>query len=120
MGAVDGCRRPGHHRVEFRRHACRASARPAPPASSVPILIGGGVTADNVATALEAADAVIVSTSLLRDGAAYDDFKLWDKDKVLRLMDAAQRRYLLSSEPQVDHFPYSTFRIPINDQMPPF
>lgn len=57
-----------------------------------PILIGGGVSADNVAKALEAADAVIVSTSLLRDGAAHDDFNLWDKDKVLRLMEAAQRK----------------------------
>ncbi|MEP9374768.1 BtpA/SgcQ family protein [Mesorhizobium sp. KR1-2] len=57
-----------------------------------PILIGGGATADNVATALDAADAVVVSTSLLRDGAAYDDFNLWDKDKVLRLMEAAQRK----------------------------
>jgi predicted TIM-barrel enzyme len=56
-----------------------------------PILIGAGVTADNVATALDAADAVVVSTSLRRDGAAYDDFNLWDKNKVLRLMEAAQR-----------------------------
>ena len=54
-----------------------------------PILIGGGVNADNIGTALGAASAVIVSTSLLRDGAAPDDFNLWDKDKVLRLMEAA-------------------------------
>ncbi len=56
-----------------------------------PILIGGGVNADNIAGALAAADAVVVSTSLLRDGAACDDFDLWDKDKIRRLMDAAQR-----------------------------
>lgn len=56
-----------------------------------PILIGGGVNADNIARALSAADAVIVSTALLRDGAAHDDFNLWDKDKVLRLMEAAGR-----------------------------
>ena len=57
-----------------------------------PILIGGGINADNVAAALKAADAVVVSTSLLRDGAACDDFNLWDKDKILRLMDVAERR----------------------------
>lgn len=57
-----------------------------------PIVIGGGVNADNIAAALDAADSVVVSTSLLRDGAAYDDFSLWDRNKVLRLMEAAQRK----------------------------
>lgn len=57
-----------------------------------PIVIGGGVNADNIAAALDAAESVVVSTSLLRDGAAYDDFNLWDRDKVLRLMEAAQRK----------------------------
>jgi uncharacterized protein len=57
-----------------------------------PIIIGGSVTAENVAAALSAADAVIVSTSLLREGATQDDMNLWDRDKVLRLVDAARRR----------------------------
>ena len=54
-----------------------------------PVLIGGGVTVGNIGTALAAADGVIVSTSLLRDGASLDDFALWDRVKVLRLVDAA-------------------------------
>ena len=54
-----------------------------------PIIIGGGVSADNVARALSAAEAVIVSTSLLRDDAAHDDFNLWDKEKVRRLVEAS-------------------------------
>lgn len=57
-----------------------------------PIIIGGSVTADNVATALSAADAVIVSTSLLRAGASPDDMNLWDREKVLRLVEASQHR----------------------------
>lgn len=56
-----------------------------------PILLGGGATESNIATALEVADSVIVSTALKRDGAASDDFNRWDKDKVLRLMEAARR-----------------------------
>lgn len=57
-----------------------------------PIIIGGSVTSDNIAEALLAADSVIVSTSLLRDGAAPDDMHLWDRDKVLRLVDASRSR----------------------------
>ena len=55
-----------------------------------PIIIGGGVTSHNIAEALAVADSVIVSTSLLRDGAAQDDMNLWDRDKVRRLVDASQ------------------------------
>lgn len=55
-----------------------------------PIIIGGSVTTENVRTALSHADAVIVSTALLRDGAAHDDMALWDADKVRRFMDAAR------------------------------
>lgn len=55
-----------------------------------PILIGGGVTTANIGAALAAADGVIVSTALLRDGAAHDDLALWDREKVLRLVEAAQ------------------------------
>ena len=57
-----------------------------------PIIIGGGVTSGNVRQALDVAQSVIVSTSLLRDGAAHDDMALWDGDKVRRFMDAAQPR----------------------------
>ena len=57
-----------------------------------PIIIGGGVTADNVGKALDVAESVIVSTSLLRDGAVPDDLALWDNEKVRRFMDAAQPR----------------------------
>lgn len=55
-----------------------------------PIIIGGSVTPNNVRAALDAADSVIVSTALLRDGAAHDDLNLWDRDKVLRLVEAAK------------------------------
>ena len=54
-----------------------------------PVLIGGGVTVGNIGAALAAADGVIVSTALLRDGAAPDDFALWDREKVMRLIEAA-------------------------------
>jgi predicted TIM-barrel enzyme len=57
-----------------------------------PIIIGGGVTASNIAAALSAADAVVVSTALLRDGSPSNDMKLWDGDKVARLVEAAQHR----------------------------
>lgn len=56
-----------------------------------PVLIGGGVTVGNIGMALAAADGVIVSTALLREGAAPDDFALWDREKVLRLVETAAR-----------------------------
>jgi predicted TIM-barrel enzyme len=55
----------------------------------LPLTIGGGVNADNVRTALAAADRVVVSTALMRDGAPPDAFDLWDKHKVSAFMDAA-------------------------------
>ena len=55
-----------------------------------PILIGGGVTADNVARALQSADGVVVSTALMRKGAAPDDPVQWDADLCRRFMDAAR------------------------------
>lgn len=57
-----------------------------------PILIGGGVTADNVAEALAASDGVIVSTALMRRDAAEDDLVRWDHDLCARFMDAARAR----------------------------
>lgn len=52
-----------------------------------PILIGGGVTQDNVVDALATADGAIVSTSLMRTPSGPHDPLRWDRDKALRLMD---------------------------------
>jgi predicted TIM-barrel enzyme len=52
-----------------------------------PILIGGSVTSGNVAQALGVADGAIVSTSLMRDGAAPGELLQWDADKTRRFMD---------------------------------
>ena len=54
-----------------------------------PILLGGSVTADNVAEALATADGAIVSTSLMRKDAAPGDLLLWDADKSRAFMDRA-------------------------------
>lgn len=55
-----------------------------------PILIGGGVTEDNVAEALAAADAVIVSSTLMRKDLGENDLVRWDADLCRRFMDAAR------------------------------
>jgi membrane complex biogenesis BtpA family protein len=55
-----------------------------------PILIGGGVTADNVTEALTAASGVIVSSALMRKGAAEEDLIQWDADLCRWFMDAAR------------------------------
>lgn len=52
-----------------------------------PILVGGGVDETNVADALATADGAIVSTSLMRPGAAPDDLLRWDPDRTRRFMD---------------------------------
>lgn len=52
-----------------------------------PVLIGGGVTRDNVAEALAVADGAIVSTSLMRTSAGPNDLLRWDRDKTERLME---------------------------------
>jgi uncharacterized protein len=54
-----------------------------------PILIGGGVTEDNVVAALAASDGVIVSSALMRASAGEDDILRWDADLCRRFMDAA-------------------------------
>ncbi|MEM8854849.1 MAG: BtpA/SgcQ family protein [Pseudomonadota bacterium] len=54
-----------------------------------PLLIGGGVTADNVAEALGASDGVVVSSALMRKGAEADDLVRWDIDACRRFIDAA-------------------------------
>ncbi|MEO1103869.1 MAG: BtpA/SgcQ family protein [Pseudomonadota bacterium] len=55
-----------------------------------PILIGGGVTADNVGEALRAAEGVVVSSALMRRTASEDDLLRWDADACRRFMDAAR------------------------------
>jgi uncharacterized protein len=54
-----------------------------------PVLLGGGVTEDNVKDALAIADGVIVSTSLMRKGALAAEILKWDADLTQRFMDAA-------------------------------
>ncbi len=51
-----------------------------------PILVGGSVTADNVAEALHHADGAIVSTSIMLDGPGHGLLR-WDAGKALALMD---------------------------------
>jgi predicted TIM-barrel enzyme len=53
-------------------------------------VLGGSVTAGNVAAALGAADAVIVSTALMREAHGPDDLLRWDADLAQRFMDAAR------------------------------
>lgn len=52
-----------------------------------PILVGGSVTKDNVAEALQAADGAVVSTSLMLADADPTALLRWDADKARRLMD---------------------------------
>lgn len=55
-----------------------------------PILIGGGVTTDNVARALACCEGVVVSSSLLRKGGEALDPVRWDADACARFMEAAR------------------------------
>lgn len=55
-----------------------------------PILIGGGVTAGNVADALGASDGVVVSSALMRRETDAKDLVRWDIDMCRRFMDAAR------------------------------
>lgn len=57
---------------------------------TIPIVIGGSVNAGNVGEALALADAVIVSTSLLRRDAGKDELIRWDLDAARRLVRAAR------------------------------
>ena len=56
-----------------------------------PVWIGGGVTHSNVQRALDAAEGVIVSSSLRRDGAASDAMDRWDGARVRAFMDEVVR-----------------------------
>ncbi|MFK7762951.1 MAG: BtpA/SgcQ family protein [Roseobacter sp.] len=55
-----------------------------------PILIGGGVTSDNVSAALAASDGVVVSSALMKRDMGPDDLTRWDIDTCRRFMDAAR------------------------------
>ncbi len=57
---------------------------------SRPILLGGSVTARNVAQTLAVADGAIVSTALMRDGAGPRDRLYWDREKAEAFMAAAR------------------------------
>ncbi|QBF32057.1 BtpA/SgcQ family protein [Thalassococcus sp. S3] len=54
-----------------------------------PLLIGGGVTAENVAQALATADGAVVSSALMRTELDPNDLVRWDSDLCRRFMDAA-------------------------------
>ncbi|WP_172961042.1 BtpA/SgcQ family protein [Oceaniglobus roseus] len=56
-----------------------------------PLFIGGGIDADNIATALAEADGVVVSTSLLRKGIDDDDILRWDVAAVRRMVETLGR-----------------------------
>lgn len=56
-----------------------------------PLLLGGGADENNVAEALRFADGVIVSSALKRDRAIPGEIIQWDREKVLRFMDAARQ-----------------------------
>lgn len=56
-----------------------------------PLLLGGGADESNVAEALRYADGVIVSSALKRDHAIPGEIIQWDREKVLRFMDAARQ-----------------------------
>lgn len=55
-----------------------------------PILIGGGVTEDNVGRALDAADGVVVSSALMKRDSSAPDLTRWDADLCARFMNAAR------------------------------
>jgi predicted TIM-barrel enzyme len=56
---------------------------------TTPLLVGSGVTAETVAELLSVADAVIVGTSVKRDGKVRNPV---DPDRVRRLVAAARGR----------------------------
>ncbi|MEQ8657598.1 MAG: BtpA/SgcQ family protein [Hyphomicrobiales bacterium] len=56
---------------------------------TAPILIGGSVTKDNVQDALSVCDSVVVSSSLVRPGAAPDALDRWDPSLIRQFMERA-------------------------------
>lgn len=55
-----------------------------------PVLVGGSVTAGNVAQALAGSDGVIVSTALMRANREPNDLLQWDADLCQQFMEAAR------------------------------
>ncbi len=55
-----------------------------------PIILGGGVTVDNVGVALAQADGVVVSTALMSKPTDRQGHVIWDIDLCRRFMDAAR------------------------------
>ena len=88
FGRADGLILTGHDFAESKEMAGEVQQA----ALGVPLCIGGGVTAENVAEALAVADAVIVSTALKRVSSWAADAldSDWDVDKV-RAFVAASR-----------------------------
>lgn len=58
----------------------------------LPLIIGGSVTTENVAQALQVGDGVIVSTALMRKQLRPDEMLRWDRDETRRFMDAVRAR----------------------------
>lgn len=58
---------------------------------TVPLLLGGGASEENVTEVLRYADGVIVSTALMRDSTSPNDLIQWDYDKCRRFMERATR-----------------------------
>jgi predicted TIM-barrel enzyme len=56
---------------------------------TVPLILGGGATEENVSEVLKYADGVIVSSALKHQNPKPEDIILWDRDLVRRFMDAA-------------------------------
>lgn len=52
------------------------------------LYLGGGITTENVKQAFQHADGVIVSRSLMKDNYVPGDGLQWDKEKILRFMQA--------------------------------
>lgn len=88
-GRADGLVLTGRSFAETRDMLVQArSAQP-----SVPLIIGGGVTAENVAEALQLADAIIVSTALKETSSWTADAldSDWDPHKVRAFVAAARK-----------------------------
>jgi predicted TIM-barrel enzyme len=59
-------------------------------AGNRPLLIGGGVTANNIREVLQHADGAVVSRSLMLDKKDENSDVHWDADKIRRFMDIAR------------------------------
>ncbi len=56
-----------------------------------PLILGGGVNIDNVRSALKVSDGVIVSTALKRKDIKPNEVLKWDREKIMRFMEAAKK-----------------------------